>query len=254
MPFQGRTQPLIGCAVNSGSPRIAELAGNLGFDVVWIELEHASTDLKSAEVLCLAAEAAGAYPLIRTAGDHRDHILGALEVGARILVVPMVQDAQTAARIVQHTKFPPLGNRGFNTRSRAARFGTLPVREYMEDSNREIKLLPQIETRKAVENLDEILSTEGIDGVFIGPGDLSAELGVPGNFTDPNLMDLVSRTIFETKKRGKVVGILTSSPGLVSEARDAGVDLLVIGSDFATLIDGWKTILQIFANETESDT
>jgi len=151
-----KKRALIGCAVGIGSPRIAELAGRLGFDAVWIEMEHASTDLVTAEQMCVATEAGGAIPIVRTAGYHREHILHALEIGGRIIVAPLVNDAETAREVVKHGKFRPLGQRGFNSRSRGLEFG-LDMPGMLRRANDETHLMPQIETVEAVNNLDKIL-------------------------------------------------------------------------------------------------
>jgi 4-hydroxy-2-oxoheptanedioate aldolase len=111
-PFKGEDHQrriLKGVTIISGSARLVELAGQIGFDTVWIELEHGPASFSEVEILCMAAEARGAIPTVRVPDHQRHHILRALEVGARIVIVPMVNDADTARDIVKHGKFPPLG-------------------------------------------------------------------------------------------------------------------------------------------------
>ena len=242
----GRPRALFGCGICSGSPRMAELAARVGFDVVWIDMEHTSFDLAGAEAACVAVEAAGAIPLVRTTGWRREHLLQALEVGASILVAPLVNDAAAAREMVLHGKFPPIGRRGYNTRSRGMGYGLEPPPAIMERANEETWLFPQVETREAAKNLDEILRVEGIAGIFVGPGDLSADLGRPGDFSDPELNDIVRRCVAAARTAGLHAGILVGEGTLLETALDAGADLCVIASDFSPAIDAWRKQLQHF--------
>lgn len=238
----GKPKILFGCSINSGSTRAAELAGSLGFDVIWIEMEHTSADLRLAEGMCVAAQAGGAIPLIRAAGSERDQILHALEVGGRIIVVPMTNNAVIAQTIVKHGKFPPLGRRGYNMRSRAAKFGVDPF--HAEKMNGDNLLFPQIETLEAVHNIDAILDVEGLGGIFIGPGDLSVDLGTPGHYENPVLVDHICKTIQKARKRGLHAGILVEKSPLLDQAINAGADLCIIASDLSAMIRVWRESLQ----------
>jgi 4-hydroxy-2-oxoheptanedioate aldolase len=238
----GKPKILYGCSINSGSTRAAELAASLGFDVIWIEMEHTSADLRLAEGLCVAAQAGGALPLIRAAGSERDQILHALEVGGRIIVIPMTNTAQIAQTIVRYGKFAPLGRRGYNTRSRAAKYG---IEQFHADQmNRENLLFPQIETLEAIHNIDAILDVEGLGGIFIGPGDLSVDLGSPGHYENPVLVDHVCKTIQKARKRGLHAGILVEKSPLLDQALEAGADLCVIASDLSAMIKTWREALK----------
>jgi len=114
---------LLGCCIDSASPAIAELAGILGFDFVWADLKHLSVDRTQAENFCRGAKAGGALSLLRAPGAERDHILHALEAGANLVVVPMVESPETAVAIVRHGKYAPLGMRGFNGSPRGMQYG-----------------------------------------------------------------------------------------------------------------------------------
>lgn len=234
----GRPRRLFACAISSGSTRLAEMAGLMGFDVLWIEMEHASADLATAEALAVAARAGGAIPLIRTAGFRREHILQALEIGGRIIVVPMVNDADAAREVVAHGKYRPQGNRGFNTRSRALSYGIDP--QAMGRANQETWLLPQIETLEAVKNLDSILAVEGLGGIFVGPGDLSADLGRPGKFDDPELCDVVCQCIGKARGRGLHAGVFAGEGPLFEASFRAGADLFIASSDMQVTATLWR--------------
>lgn len=241
--FDDKHQPRVlkGCTVYTGSARAAELAGQLGFDVVWIDLEHASCDVRQAESLCIATRAGGALPLVRTAGQERDHILHALEVGGRIVVVPMVEDAAAARRIVEYGKYPPLGRRGYYRLSRGLGFGL--ESDWLAAANQNTVLMPQVETLKAVEQLDAILSVEGIDGVLLGPGDLSADLGKPGDFENPRLLELLHDCFTRIAATGKFAGIMATTPAMAQQALHQGANLIICTGDLPVLVSSWTTCL-----------
>lgn len=240
----GKDRVLLGCSVSSASTRIAELAVRVGFDTVWIDMEHATADLATTEALCVATEAGGGIPLVRAMGFRREHILHALEAGGRIIAVPLVNDAAAAREVVRHGKFRPLGERGFNTMSRGMRLGLDP--NEMAVANDKTYLMPQIESLEAVKNLDGILAVKGLSGIFLGPGDLSSDMGRPGRFDDPEVGDLVCRCVRKARDAGLHAGVLTGQPSLLDAALDAGADLCIITTDLRELISAWRILLKRF--------
>ena len=244
----GQPRRLRGVAVISGAPKIAELAGRLGFDTVWIEVEHGGASYSEIEVLCMAVEAGGALPTVRLPNHHREHVLRALEVGARLVVVPMIQDAAMARELVAHGKFPPLGQRGFNTRSRGLNYGIeglAALSQTFARANADTQLIAQIETLEAAQRVEEICNVEGIAGILIGPGDLSVSLGKPAAFTDPELIALVAETIQRARACGKHAGILVAPGPLLDAALAAGCDLFFCGGDVNDLVRVWKPLLEV---------
>ena len=235
-------QPLFGVQVLTRSTMLCELAGGVGLDAVWIELEHGGASFDTVQSMCIACAAGGAVPVARVPGHERPHILRSLECGARIVVVPMVNDAATARTIVRWGKFAPLGERGFNTGSRGLRYGMYDLVESQAWANEHTHLIAQIETTTAIGNLDEILSVDGISGVLIGPGDLSVSLGVTAQFDHPKLIEAITGVIEKTKAAGKHAGILAGRP-LLKIALDAGADLFFCGSDLKAMGQTWKDIL-----------
>lgn len=239
----GEPRCLLGVGLYSGAPRMAELACRIGYDVVWIEMEHGPTDFSQAESICYAALANGGLPLIRLPDASRNFVLKALEVGARILVAPMVNDAATAAQFVNHARFPPGGARGMNTNTPGAEFGLHGFRKVLDDTNQRIHLFAQIETRAAVDNLDAICQVEGLTGVFVGPSDLSVDLGWPGEFENPQLIDAVVDVLRRARAAGKLAGVLVPPGKLYAAARAAGPQLVIVGSDVSTLKTTWSALL-----------
>ncbi|MEX0653865.1 MAG: aldolase/citrate lyase family protein [Phycisphaeraceae bacterium] len=241
---RGRPRVLRGVACYSGSTRLAELAARIGFEVVWIEMEHGPTDFERVEQLCCAVEAAGAVPAVRVAAGTREHVLKALEVGARMVVVPMVNSAAEARELVEWGKFPPLGQRGYNLRSRGVGYGLAPVPELFARANARTHLIPQIETLEAVDDLDAILEVEGISGILVGPGDLSSQLGCPGCMDDPRLVELATSCIRRARAAQRHAGILISRGPLLDQALAAGCDFAVAGGDVADLCGAWQSLLE----------
>ena len=222
---------------------LVSLAAEIGFEAVWIESEHGPIGFEQAETLCLAAEAGGIFPLIRLPDGERHHVLRALEIGARIILVPMVDNADYARRIVDVGKYPPLGHRGFNIRTRGMGFGMHDLQDVLARANNRSHLFAQIETTAAVEHIDEILAVEGLSGIFMGPGDLAVSMGRAGQMADPELREIVLGCMAKAKAADKLTGIFTLPGPLLCAAIAAGCDLVVCGGDVMDLGTAWNKLL-----------
>jgi len=241
----GERRILRGAAIYSGAPRLAELAGKIGFDTVWIEMEHGPTEYALAEHMCMAAEAAGAIPTLRVSDGQRHHVLRALEVGARIVVVPMVQTADQARQIVEYGKFPPIGARGYNMRSRGVNYGLGDKETIFAEANARTHLFAQIESMEAVHNLDAICAVPGLSGIFIGPGDLSVSIGVTGDLNGDRMIATVTDCVRRARSAGKHAGILVPPGRMLDAAIDAGCDLVFYCGDASDLCVAWKRLLAL---------
>ena len=233
---------LIGAQCLSSANAVGELAGVLGFDLVWYEMEHGGLSMESLQALCQAACAGGAAPVPRLPDHNRFHVMRALEVGARMTIVPMVNTAEIAAEMVQWGKFPPVGARGYNFSSRGLKYGVGAITEIHDWADKNTHLIAQIETVEAVDNIDEIVAVDGISGVFVGPGDLSCYLGCPGEFDNPELLDAVATVIKKTKAAGKHAGLLGPEP-LLRHGLAAGADFIFCANDIRTLASAWGNVL-----------
>lgn len=240
---EGQPRVLLGASIISGSTRIAELAGLLGFDVVWIEMEHGPAGFMEVEALCVSAQAGGALPAVRLPDASRNNILRAVEVGARIVIVPMVNDAETAREIARHGKYPPLGQRGYNTRSRGLIYGIESPPESFVRANRRTHFIAQIETLEAAARVEEICAVEGLSGVLIGPGDLSVSAGKTGALADPELIERVTEIVRRSRAAGKHCGILVAQGPMLDAALEAGCDLIFCASDLGDLTGSWRNVL-----------
>jgi 4-hydroxy-2-oxoheptanedioate aldolase len=235
---------LRGATVFSCSTALAELAGKIGFDAVWIDMEHGPAGFWEVANLCLAVEAGGAIPVVRVPDAQRCHILRALEVGARMVVVPMVNSMEEARQVVAHGRFAPVGRRGLNTRTRGMGFGLQPVRSAMAAADARIELLAQVETREAVQRVDDICGVDGLSGILVGPADLSVDMGIAGEFDNPELLSAVVGCVKRAKLAGKRCGILVAPGPLLDAALDAGCNLAFIGGDVSDLSRCWRELLQ----------
>ena len=155
----------------------------------------------------------------------------------------MVNTYDEAVRIVQAGKFPPIGVRGYNTRTRGVGYGLNSPTEAFAQANARTTLFAQIETLETVKNLPEICTIEGLDGVFIGPGDLSASMGCTGDLSNPNLIATVQQSVQIARSHNKHVGILTSPGPLLDAALEAGCDFIFAGGDITNLAKCWKELL-----------
>lgn len=248
----GRPRVLRGVTIYSASAMLAELAVRTGFETVWIEMEHGSADFGRAESICMAVEAGGGVPTIRIPDAQRTHVLRALEVGGRIVVVPMVNTAEQARQVVQFGKFPPLGARGYNTRSRGLRYGLGGCLDSFADANLQTHLFVQAETMESLENLDAICAVEGLSGIFIGPGDLSMSAGCPGDLNNPKMIELVSDCVRRVRAAGKHAGILVGPGALLDAALAAGCDLIFCGGDIMNLTGAWQSLLSSLHSKVQA--
>jgi 4-hydroxy-2-oxoheptanedioate aldolase len=183
-------------------PQIVEIIGHAGFDAAFIDMEHTSFDLRDVQLMVMAAERVGITPIVRTPGFDPAFVLRLLDMGVQGIQLPHVSDARAAREAVKAVRYAPLGERGMAGASRATDYGRIPLSAHMEQSNREITLSVMVEDLPAVEEIDAIASTEGIDIVAVGPSDMSRALGVSGTSNHPKLVAVVERVAAAVQKGG----------------------------------------------------
>ena len=215
----------------------------VGFDILWIEMEHLPASVAQAGDMCRIAAGVGLLTMIRVPDTRRDAVLKAAECGPDIILLPMANSADKVRELVAHAKYAPEGNRGNFTSSRAMRYGLSDFAEQQRRVNCELCLLVQIETKAAVESFDEITGVPGVNGVFIGPGDLSASLGFIGNWEHPTVQDTIQTIMAAAKDKE----MLTALPAASSDAgrwAKAGADLFFCASEISLLRTGLQAGLQ----------
>ncbi len=209
-PFKERLrkgEEQIGLWLSSTTAYMAEIAATSGYDWLLIDGEHAPNTIQDLYHQLQAVAPYASQPVIRPVEGSKPLIKQVLDIGAQTLLIPMVDTAEQARQVVSATRYPPYGERGVGASvARAARWGR--IENYMAQVNDSLCLLVQVESKTALDNLDEILGVEGIDGVFIGPADLSASLGYPDNAGHPEVQRIIETSIRRIRAAGKAAGFL----------------------------------------------
>ena len=236
-------QAQIGLWVSMANPFSTEICAGAGFDWLLLDGEHAPNDLRSMLAQLHAIAAYPSQPVCRIPVGDTALIKQYLDLGVASLLVPMVDTPEQARALVQACRYPPDGIRGM-AGARASRWGRYP--RYALEANPQICLLVQAETRLALSNLDQILAVDGIDGVFIGPADLSASMGHVGNPTHPDVLAAIDDAIARILRAGKAPGILTADNALAQHYLDLGALFVAVGLDTSILVRGMANLLAQF--------
>lgn len=192
----------VGTYVNLADPAVCEIIGLAGFDAAFIDMEHTGFNLETVQQMLRACDLVGISSLVRVPDNNPKTILRILDMGAQGVQVPHIEGKEDALNMVKAVRYAPLGERGMGGPTRAARYGALSSSEHLETSNSEILLSLMVEDRKAIDELEEIASIEGVDLVTIGPTDLAQSLGIP-EVEYPRLMDTIGYISKTLKKVGK---------------------------------------------------
>jgi len=183
----------LGLIVKMPAASTVELAGHAGFDFVLVDTEHGPNDMTELEHHIRAADGVGIRSLVRVSDAQTSDILRALDAGAHGIVVPHVKSPSDVRRAAALTRYPPGGRRSVALSTRAAHHGTRPIDEHLAAAHRDVVLIAQLEDAEALDQMPAILATDGLAGVFIGPADLSASLGWPGQLAHPVVSGAVDR-------------------------------------------------------------
>jgi 4-hydroxy-2-oxoheptanedioate aldolase len=228
---EGRTQ--IGLWTSLGTGTAAEILGGAGFDWLLIDTEHSPTELPMVLDQLRALEGTTATPIVRPAWNDPVLFKRLLDLGVQTLLVPYVQSADEARRAVAATRYPPAGMRGIAVVHRANRYGR--VKDYHVQANREMCVLIQIETRRALAELEAIAAVDGVDGLFIGPSDLAGDLGYLGNNRHPDAVAVFTEACARARKAGKPIGILAPVEEDARRYLEMGFRYVAVGSDIGVL-------------------
>ena len=229
-------KPQIGLWSSLSSNYSVEVIAGAGFDWILLDCEHSPNDLES---LLAQLQAAAPYPttsIVRVPWNDMVTIKRVLDIGAQSLLVPYVSTAEEAKAAVSYTRYPPKGVRGVAGTTRATRFGR--VKDYARRGHEEICLLVQVETQAALDNIEAICAIDGVDGVFIGPADLHASMGYPGEIANPKVKPLIDDGIRRIRKAGKAPGILTPNEADARHWLQCGALFVAVGADVGILARG----------------
>ena len=243
-----RGVPTVGTFMEIGSATSAECLGLAGFDYIIIDTEHGPFNPQSALEFIRAARLYETAPFVRVQEISRAAVLKALDVGAQGLIIPQLNTVAEAEALVRWGKYAPLGKRGVSSSAGSgfwyedyARHG-LP--HYFEVSNRESMLIPQCETVGCLEHLEEIVALPGIDGIFVGPFDLSTAMGIPGEFDRPEFQAALRRIQAVCKEAGKPSLLFASSVEAARAGLALGYDSITYGLDAFLLVDAGKAAIR----------
>ncbi|KXS37055.1 MAG: 2,4-dihydroxyhept-2-ene-1,7-dioic acid aldolase [Halomonadaceae bacterium T82-2] len=227
---------LHGIWLGLASPYVADMAATAGFDWLLLDGEHAPNDLQSllGQLQVMAAHAS--HPVVRPPTGDPVLLKQYLDIGVQNFLIPMVEDADQAARLVAATRYPPAGIRGVGSvLARASRWGE--IEDYISRADDEVCLILQVESPAALDNIEAIAAVEGVDGLFIGPADLSAAMGYPGQPDHPAVTRAIDDAIRRIRDAGKAAGIITLDDAQARAWRDAGCTFIGVGVD-ALLLAG----------------
>ena len=221
-----------------------EVIAGAGFDWLLLDMEHSPNDLESLLTQLQAAAPYATHPIVRVPWNDMVAIKRVLDIGAQSLLVPYVSTPAEAAAAVSYIRYPPAGVRGVAGTTRASRFGR--VKDYARRAHEEICLLVQLETQRALDNLEAICAVEGIDGVFIGPADLHASLGHTGEIANPEVKPLIDEAIRRIRKCGRAPGILTPNEADARHWLGCGALFVAVGADVGILARGAESLAAKF--------
>jgi 2-keto-3-deoxy-L-rhamnonate aldolase RhmA len=218
---------------------IATIAKTCGFDWLFIDMEHSSMDVDLASQLAMASLGAGITPIVRVPGHEHYHASRLLDNGAQGIVAPHVDTVEEARRIVSACRYPPLGHRSVAGAQPQLGFRNLPVGEATKLVNDLTLVVIMLETPKAIASADTIAQVEGVDVLLIGTNDLCAEMGIPGQFTDPRVEDASKKVIAACGKHGKYPGMGgVYEPKLMEKFIGLGMRFILSGSDLSFMMAG----------------
>jgi 2-keto-3-deoxy-L-rhamnonate aldolase RhmA len=246
---QGGTAPL-GTWLMSGSPIVAEAMGRAGFAWGVVDMEHAPLDLGHVVAILQALAGTPMVPVTRVPWNDTVTIKRVLDAGAQTLLVPFVQDAAEAARAVAATRYPPEGVRGMAGMSRASAFGTAV--DHYTNANRNVAVIVQLESRDAVRNLEVIAAVPGVEGLFLGPADLSGSLGVTGRMDHPDVLAAMADAARRARAAGRWIGTVGGNAQTVRQYRDMGYDFVAVASDLGLAMRGATSLVQELGGSARS--
>ena len=228
-------------------PWLTEVAGRIGYDCVWFDMEHRDHAYDAIAPISLACRHTGMDLMVRVLKTGYSAPMRALEHGANGIMVPHCMSAAEAQQWVDWVRFPPVGRRGFDGAGADSDWSLADAREHIRHANAETFLVLQIEDREAIEAIDEIAAVPGFDLLFIGPADLSISLGVPFEFGHPLMEDAFDKVAAACAKHGKWWGTTSGSPEAAQRVVDRGGRLFTAGGDHGALLNGLRQSFQAFS-------
>lgn len=230
-------QIVLGTGITFTDPTVTEAIAP-SVDFVWIDLEHNALTVEKMLGHLIAARAGGCPSIVRIPSNDVGWIKRVLDSGAEGIILPRAYSAQEVADFVSACRYPPLGTRGFGPR-RPMHYGRLEQQAYLQQANRDVFVVAQVETVELLNELDEVLKIDGLDSLVLGPQDLSGSMGRLGETTHPDVVQAMTTIAAKTKAAGKFIGSgLGANPAFAQVLIDCGVQWMQAGNDFEYMIRG----------------
>lgn len=242
-------EKMFGPFLNMNYPVVVEIAGLAGFDFVILDNEHGEIPLESVGDLIRAAKVADIPAIVRVYEGNPELIDKALDLGADGVQVPNIGSKADAERAVQAAKFAPMGSRGCNRFVRAGKYGSIDKNQFFGKANEETAVILQVEGQDGVAALSDILTVKGIDVLFVGPYDLSASLGIPGQVDHPKVIEQMEQIMKEAEKVGVAIGFFVDDVRKAVEWRNRGVQYVSFSSDVGELYTRFKECADYFKSK-----
>jgi 2-keto-3-deoxy-L-rhamnonate aldolase RhmA len=238
--YSGKTS--FGTWITIGSPDVTDTLKQLNFDWFVLDTEHSYFSIETARNMMLALSDSKIVPLVRVGENDQYLIKRALDIGGYGILVPLVNTREEAERVVNYSKYPPLGSRGVGP-VRAAAYGN-NLRDYVTSANYELLVTVQIETLLALSNAESIAETKGVDILFVGPSDLTMSMGLGTDRGNQKVADSMSLIVKICERAGKIPGTLAATPEEAKKWQKLGFKFIALGSDSKYLFQGAKTFLE----------
>lgn len=228
-------------------PNILRIYHTCSLDFVIVDCEHGPFDFSQVAALSAVGNGIGLPILVRVPYVSRESIQKYLDAGADGLVIPMMENPETAQEAIQYAKYAPLGRRGASTMRPHSEYNPGKLFDYMKNANQRTMVFAQIETKKGVSNAGRIADTQGLDGLFIGPNDLSVDFGTPGEFGSPDMENSARAVIHACQKARKPSGVISSDMAYLKWCRSEGMRIFSCNSEVGLLAQRIKSVMSEFS-------
>lgn len=234
------------------SPKLIEIAGIVGgFHGLWLDQEHSAIPHQQIELMTMACRASNLSCFVRVPPTDYGTIMRPMEAGAEGIMVAQIRTVDQVKQVVDWAKYPPMGTRGLFLANAEAKYGTVDQQQHIDTANRDRWLTIQIETPEAVDRAQAIAEVNGVDALFVGPGDLACTLGVPGQVLHPKCIDALERVSAGAKAAGKPWGALTRGPEHAGKCRELGCQLFSLVTDLDLIHRGFQATKKLYSEFLE---
>jgi 4-hydroxy-2-oxoheptanedioate aldolase len=233
-----RNEPAMCFTITLASPEVFEMVSLMGFDGIWLDMEHHQHSVEMASQLMRAARVGTADIVCRPAKGEFMRMARMLEIGAQAIMYPRCDSPQEAAEVVRWAKFAPIGQRGFDGANADADYAGAAMSDYIEHANQNTLVIVQLEEQRAIDQADAIAAVPGVDAIMLGPADFSVLEGIPGEFDHPRVQNAIRTVAAAAKKAGKHWARTVSSASQAQQAVEQGARLLFQGADILFIRNG----------------